>query len=177
MRKEDVEQYNIHLPVWANALNTSVKKVCLLSGDPEQESILKRCFPRATVVRRDVNDWDLNEEGREKFDLIVAMNVFMYSTDPSTWFKNVLAKCKYFWVQDLICGQRGSTDEVANGPDGDGDNMRYSVTPLLKARYEHAYDISRHQDRLIRLVAYKLDVPEHLPYGLSYIAFMKGDLK
>jgi hypothetical protein len=30
--------------------------------------------------------WDLNEPTRERFDLLVASNVFMYSRDPKRWF-------------------------------------------------------------------------------------------
>ncbi len=176
MRKEDIEQYNVHFPLWAG-LTPGVKKICLLSGDAEQEAILKRVFPKAQVKNVSREQWDLNQPCTEKYDLIVAMNVFMYSPDPALWFGNVLARCRHVWIQDLVCGQRGSTGELGSGPDGDGDSMRYTVKPVLKARYEYAYDITVHQDRLLRLAAYKLDVPDHLPYGLSYIAFMKGDLK
>lgn len=175
MRREDYEQYSAHFREWAS-LATDVRSVALLSGNGEQESIMRGVFPAASVRNVTRAEWDLSLPGSHSYDLIAAMNVWMYSPDPDLWFRNVLARCRHLWIQDLTCGQRSGRGEVADGPDGDGDCMRYSVSPLLRARYEHAYDLAAHQERLVRLVAYRLDVPAHLPYGLSFMAYLRGDL-
>ena len=175
MRPEDLEQYRIQFPSWAAAINHEVRRVCVLSGDGQQLDIMRELFPAAEVGNCTREMWDLNERGRSNHSLIVAMNVFMYSPDPDLWFSNVFRQCQYLWVQDPVCGRRGAV-ELGDGPTGDGDAMRYGFDPLLKTRLPHGYDLSKHQERLIRLCAYRLDVPKDLPYGLSHMAFLRGDL-
>jgi hypothetical protein len=174
MRAEDLEQYRIHFPHWAK-LTEGVQDICLLSGDNAQRDVLCDAFPDARVNNVHVDTWDLNQPGRWDYDLIAGMNVFMYSPDPDLWFKNVFAQCRYLWLQDPVCGRRGAV-ELGDGPTGDGDAMRYGFDPLLRTRLPNGYDLSKHQERLIRLCAYRLDVPTDLPYGLSHMAFLRGDL-
>ncbi len=174
MRPEDLEQYKLQFPSWAQ-LVTNNRDICLLSGDGAQEQILWECFPEGRITNLGRQQWDLNQPGPRNFDLIVGMNVFMYSPDPDLWLKNVFARCRYLWLQDPVCGKRGEV-ELGDGPTGDGDAMRYGFDPLLKTRLPHGYDLSKHQERLIRLCAYRLNAGDHVPYALSHMAFLRGDL-
>jgi hypothetical protein len=185
MRQEDLEQYKIHFPHWARLTGLRRASVCLLSGDTPQEHVLRNAFMQAVdwdpwdgpdVINLGRDEWDLNQPGTRDFDVIVAMNVFMYSSDPLLWFGHVLSRCKWFWVQDPVCGQRGRGTELGDGPQGDGDSMRFSAGNLFRARIEDAYDLARHQDRIHRLVAYRLNVGDHVPYAMSYMAMLRGDL-
>lgn len=177
MRPEDLEQYRQHFPHWA-ALTHDVRSICLLSGDGPQEQVLREVLPAAHVgnVTRDL--WDLNESLNRAsgFDLIVGMNVFMYSPDPDLWFRNVFAGCRYLWLQDPVCGKRGPV-ELGNHDTGDGDSARYGYDTLLRPRIEAgAYDLSKYQERLVRMCAYRINAGDHVPYGLSMMAFLRGDL-
>src|SRR3990167_5550836 len=147
MRPEDLEQYRQHFPHWTKLLWEMIGAeserqfgIGLLSGDTAQYNVLSDCFGQEVacvdVTRR---DWDLNEPGRVNFDLIVGMNVFMYSPDPDLWFRNVFARCRFLWIQDPVCGKRGPV-ELGDGPTGDGDAMRYGFDPLLKTRLPNGYD-------------------------------------
>lgn len=175
MRPEDLEQYKLQFPSWASLIGSEVRSICLLSGDGPQEQVLREVFPGRELNNVHRNAWDLNLPCIRTYDLVVGMNVFMYSPDPDLWFANTLRSCRYLWVQDPVCGKRGAV-ELGDGPTGDGDSMRYGFDPLLKTRLPHGYDLSKHQERLIRLCAYRLDVPRDLPYGLSHMAFLRGDL-
>jgi hypothetical protein len=80
-----------------------------------------KLFPKAKPISR--RQWDLNEPGTREFDLLIAANVFMYSSRPWQWFENVLARCSYFLLIDLVRRKRAADDEF--GPDG--DCMRYAI--------------------------------------------------
>jgi hypothetical protein len=92
-----------------------------------------KLFPRATAISH--RDWDLNEPGVRDFDLIVAANVFMYSGRPREWFDNVLARCAYFLLLDLVRRKRAPDQELGD----DGDAMRYATS----GRGSRALSISR----------------------------------
>lgn len=172
MRPEDLEQYRIHFPYWAQLVG-DIRDICLLSGDGPQEQALWDVFPSARVSNVHRNTWDLNNPGQWDYDLIVGMNVFMYSPDPDLWFRNVFARCRYLWIQDPVCAKRGEV-ECGDGPNGDGDSTRFSAGSVLQAR-ANGYDLFKHQERLLRLVAYRLNVPAEVPYGLNMMAFLRGD--
>jgi hypothetical protein len=80
-----------------------------------------RLFPKATALSRD--EWDLNQPGTRQFDLLIAANVFMYSSRPEQWFANVLARCAGFVLIDLVRRKRAVDNEFG----ADGDCMRYAI--------------------------------------------------
>ena len=57
-----------------------------------------------------------------KVDLVVASNVFHYSTDPSLWFGDVLGMTERFVLQDLVSRRRSGRP---GGLCDDGDSLRY----------------------------------------------------
>jgi hypothetical protein len=78
-------------------------------------------FPNATALSR--REWDLDDPGPSDFDLVVAGNVFMYSPRPRQWFENVLERCAYLLLLDLVRRKRAEDSELGS----DGDCMRYAI--------------------------------------------------
>lgn len=129
----------------------------------------RKIFPKATRLPR--RRWDLNKPGGQRFDLLVASNVFMYSPDPARWFRHVLASCKYFLLLDLVRRRRSDSDEFGT----DGDCMRYAIGDS-RPRVERHFDLNCLGDRLMGY---------HTFYGganavdadpLHFIGLFRGDL-
>lgn len=121
MTPEDYEQLRAISPILNN-----LPSVAVLS--PRHGHVVSRVrdselrlFPKARAVSR--RQWNLNEPGTRDFDLLIAANVFMYSSRPRQWFDSVLARCAYFLFLDLVRRKRAADDEF--GPDG--DCMRYAI--------------------------------------------------
>lgn len=131
MTEEDYEQ----LKRLAAALG-GFKRIALLSPTLEHQ-----LFPGATSLSQ--RRWDLQDPGRQSFDLIVAANVFMYSSEPELWFRNVLSSCKYLLLLDVVRRRRGPEEFGA-----DGDRMRYSVGDA-QPRVDRFFDLARLHDRVL----------------------------
>ena len=174
MRTEDVNILESNLPRWKEIAG-EVEDIGLLSGGGVESYILQKLYPNAWITELSIDDWNLTNKGDKNFDLIVACNVFMYSRDPESWFKNVLERCKYFWIQDLIRSWRCDASECADGPGGDGDCMRFTMPPNYLARVDHAYDLTRLSDRIVEFDPYKTQGRPDKD-ALSFIMFLKGDL-
>lgn len=101
--------------------NLEIKKVLILSPTGER-LIYENEFPDLEFYSANEIDWDLNFRNPNKYDLIIAHNVFHYSNNPNLWLDNVMSSCKFFLMQDLLTRKRGVNSEFCN----DGDKQRYS---------------------------------------------------
>lgn len=126
-------------------------------------------FPDATRLTR--RRWDLYEPQAERFDLLVASNVFMYSADPARWFANVLAACAYFLLIDLVRRQRGESSEFGS----DGDRIRYAVGDA-RPRVTQRFDLGRLGDRVLGYRTYDGGANLFDDSPLHVIALIRGNL-
>lgn len=141
------------------------KRVALLSPSPEE----CRLFPHATILS--YKDWDLNQaKPHYRFDLIIASNVFHYSSNPAQWFKSVLASCRVFLMADIVSRKRSKESEFAS----DGDSIRYRIGDAIP-NDSHFFDLNTLGDRLLGYEVY--DGGSNC-YGKSVqlLALIKGDL-
>lgn len=175
MRPEDISVLEQTLTKWKGQVE-NIQEICMLSPCVEESILVQKIFPDAWITESTQSDWDLFEPGRRDYDLIVACNLFMYSRDPEKWFSNVLARCRYFWIQDLIRSWRCDASECADGPGGDGDVMRFSIPPTHMARVDHAYDLTRLGDKIVDFVAYPTRGRPDKD-ALSFLMFLRGDLQ
>ena len=125
-------------------------------------------FPRATVLPR--GSWDLNEPTEERFDLLVASNVFMYSRDPERWFANVLDACAYFLLIDLVRRQRSSDSEFGR----DGDSLRFRIGEA-RPRVTDFFDLDALGSRVLGSRAYPGGANAFDASPLHAIVLMRGD--
>ena len=174
MIEEDYEQYKICFPGWAvqcgGWLSAELGKaytICLLSPNNEQKKLFKELFPEAHLTIKTKKDWDLNNKSTDKYNVIVAMNVFHYSYAPTLWFKNVFNSCSYFWLQDLIKRDRGPRQLGA-----DKDAIRYQLSPKIISNYMGAFDLNRYKKRMLHFKTYK--DPKN---SIHFICNMKGDIE
>lgn len=128
-----------------------------------------RLFPRLTSLPR--WRWDLNKPGRQRFDLLVASNVFMMSPDPAHWFRHVFACCRYFLLVDVVRRKRDEHAEFGK----DGDSVRYAIGPHVP-RVTPAFDLNTLQDRLLGYHTYHGGANLYDPDPLHLIALFRGDL-
>jgi hypothetical protein len=167
--KADYATYEKILPGWVNSFNS----VCMLSAWPEQWELIRRLFPNAHVCNMDSVRWNLNNPLKEEpFDLIVAMNVFMYSTDPDLWFKHVKAACKELWLQDVIARTRSSTPGCELG--SDEDKMRYTYPPKVSTSFVGAYDLNKQPISDFHL--YLDPETDSAHPAIHFLARIRGDL-
>lgn len=128
-----------------------------------------RLFPTAVGVTR--RQWDLDEPTGLAFNLLVAANVFMYSSSPARWFRNAFAACSYLLVLDLVRRQRSASSELGL----DGDSMRYAVgddEPRVASRFR----LESLGDRLLGYLTYPGGANEFDPDPLHLVALVRGDL-
>jgi hypothetical protein len=129
----------------------------------------KKIFRKLVSLPR--RRWDLNHPGRDRFDVLVASNVFMYSTDPARWFRNALSCCRYLVLLDLVRRRRSPDAEYGT----DGDCMRFRIDPAVP-RVEPYFDLATLGDRLVAHKVYygganAFDIePAHV------VAVIRGDL-
>ena len=126
-------------------------------------------FPNATALPR--RDWDLNEPGDRRFEMLVASDVFMYSPDPGRWFRHVLAACRCFLMIDLVRRRRSEDSEF--GPDG--DCMRYAIGGD-RPRVEPHFDLAGLGDKLLGCRTYYGGANEFDDEPLHVVALLRGDL-
>lgn len=107
-----------------------VRQALVLSPCGQEQAMLSRLFPGAQVSTRSREQWDLMQESTEdvRWDLAVACNTFMYSTDPSRWLENLATWCRYLAIQDNARSRRMPDRYCGWGPGGDGDCSRFSVS-------------------------------------------------
>lgn len=174
MRPEDIVALDNNFPRWKSKTD-NISEIGVLSGGQVEYDILQKLFPDAWITEIAQKDWNLFEDGDKDYDLIVACNVFMYSTDPEKWFLNVLKRCKYFWIQDLIRSWRTDLSECACGPGGDNDVMRFTKPPEHLARVDHAYDLNKLSDKIVDFVTYPTRGRPDKD-ALSFLMFLKGEV-
>lgn len=102
--------------------NLDVNNVCVLSPTTELP-YYEQIF--SNIKTRTEAEWNLNYNNpySEKFDLIIAHNIFYMSRDPELWLNNVMNSCRYFLLQDLLKRQRSIDSEFCKF---DNDNTRFS---------------------------------------------------
>ena len=150
MVPEDFEQIQKQFSNWKDP---SIKEITLLSPNEEQYQLIKKIFSKANITVYTIKSWKLDYPNKRHYDLICAMNVFMYSKRPILWFENVLNYCRYFWLQDLINRYRnkeGQPIQLGN----DGDSMRYSFSPNIQSTFEGAFDLAVFKEKIIDFHAY-----------------------
>lgn len=130
--------YKKVFPKWKEELPYEFLTIGLLSPNSEQVEYIQSLFPQAKCSSLYFHNWDLNKRERYKFDLIVAMNVFHYSTDPETWFENIFCSCRVFWMQDINSRKRGKNGEELCG---DGDSVRYYYKDKLPEKGKPSYEL------------------------------------
>jgi hypothetical protein len=161
-------------------VGTDVEVVCAHSADAEQVGYLREKWPDAWVMQHSVNSWNLYFplDGDENYDLIHIGNTFMCSQDPQVWFDNVLSRCRWLVVQDLVLGWRERDSETSPQT---GDYMRYSYKEH-RARIENAFDLEKALgDRIKMFVPYERpqnpDLPVDVRRSVGFIMLVKGDLE
>jgi hypothetical protein len=134
--------------------STAPRDVLLLSPSAEDVAFLCDQFPRARVFVATRKAWDLNEAfpSPAKVDLVVASNVFHYSTDPNLWFGNVLGMTERFVLQDLVSRRRSGK------PDGlcdDGDSLRYCFSVGgVESDFASPYDLTAFEKQIAYFEAF-----------------------
>ena len=126
-----------------------------------------RLFPTAIAVSR--GEWDLDEPGPRDFDFIVAANVFMYSSRPQQWLENVLARCSYFLLLDLVRRRLSAAGEL--GPDG--NCMRYAIGDE-RPRSTDFFDLGAIDDRILGWRTFYGGANEHDDSPRHFIALLQG---
>jgi hypothetical protein len=76
----------------------------------------RKLLPQAIIVVLTRSDWDLDTDPPGElvgaFDLCVAQDVFMYSTDPRSWFERASSTCRYMIVQYNVLRKRSGKPHV-----------------------------------------------------------------
>lgn len=169
MRDEDA----INIKEVINELKNShpnIKKIGEFSGQDNRYGLTRHAYPEAQYVDIPEKSWNLLEPGKADYDLLLAANTWMYSTNPSLWFTNALARCKLLIIQDLIRAKRGP-EELGD----DGDSMRYCMLPQHVARYPGAFDLNVFKDRMVSFRTY--DGPSGSGKDCyKFVIVLKGDL-
>ena len=174
MTAHDYTAYAKHFPDWKSEIGI-IEKIAVLSGYDKQISLMRSLYPDISVDDLSMRSWDLNTLPPRSYDLVVAMNVFHYSTNPKLWFSNVLSSCKWFWMQDLINRYRDGLGQLGD----DGDILRFKCPPLgMLSFFTNAFDISYLVDRIKKVVVYDGGGSTD-PFRPSthFLACIKGDLK
>jgi hypothetical protein len=166
MTREDLARLSELAPALA-----VVDRLGLLSPNADGELAL---FPHGKpIYRRSLRhrSWDLDRPGRRRYDVLLAANVFMYSADPQRWFDNVLARCQWFVLQDIVRRRRSPDGEL--GPDG--DRMRYAAGGE-RPRTDEFFDLRALGDRLLACSTYVAGPSEFDAEPLHVLALIRGDL-
>lgn len=138
MKADDLAKMKELFPRWKETTK-DVSTICVHSPAGSEVSLISELFPLSEIVLLNETRWNLLGPAPQKFDLFVTNNTFMYSTNPQAWFDNVLASCRYAWIQDIVRGRRDPEKECG----GDGDSMRYKYEPDAVARLPEAYDLHK----------------------------------
>ena len=172
--KEDLEQYMIFWTKFLKENGRDIKTVAIHS--PSQEySLYTEIFKKKNIYNLNKKNWNLNEEIKVTFDLIIFNNVIMYSKNPERWLKNIFNSCKFVIIQDVIDRKRNDDDKgmlsqlsLADS----GDSMRYSFSHLNQISQSRIkYDISNLKNRVLNVNFYKTESPN----SKHFICSLKGD--
>jgi len=96
----------------------------LFCPSPQEIELVMRMLPQWTFDIIERKDWDLMDEYRtdEGYDMALMCNMFMYSTDPGRWLKNLSKTVGILIVQDVIRCPRMPDSEFGS----DGDSSRFA---------------------------------------------------
>lgn len=168
MKADDLEKMRLLFPEWKK-LTSDVKTICVHSPAGGEIDILSDLFPVADISRLGESTWNLLEQAPQKFDLFVTNNTFMYSTNPQAWFDNIMASCRYAWIQDVIRGRRDPERECGN----DGDCMRFKYEPLAVARLPEAYDLHKLDKMIVNFAPFDSKGAGHYD-SMHFYLFLKA---
>lgn len=170
MRGEDIDAMALKWPEWVGYAGR-VTSVCSIDPSGDEQHLIDRFWPDAEHNYIQRSGWDLGNPSDRTWDIVVVSNVFMASTDPELWFRNVLASCRFLFIQDGIRGKRGERQGELGD---DGDEMRYSYPPEAQASLPTAYDMRKLGDRVVGFHHYPLD---HKGAAVHFVACIRGDLE
>jgi len=159
--------------IWSN-LVSNCKQITCCSLFDEQVAPLHKLFPGAKITETDIDTWNLNYPSGVISDIVVVCNVFQASKTPSLWFNNILANCRYLWLQDLCMRQRGS--DGAELGTKDPDSMRYTLGVKKLPNFEHPFDLNQFGDRLLDFMLYDAGSMKNRRLTINFVACLKGDL-
>jgi hypothetical protein len=125
-------------------------------------------FPRATHLSR--RRWDLDEPSERRFDVLVAVDVFMYAKDPARWFRNVLASCRWFVMLAPVRRRRSDGSEYGS----DGDRVRFAIGPD-RTRTEPSFDLTSLGDRLLAWRTFPGGADAYDDEPIHAVALFRGD--
>lgn len=170
MKNENLSNLREAWSEWKSLFDKSPEKiinsVAVLSPSYGELKLLKELFDGDVVVLNK-NDWDLNYENNNQYDLIVCSNIFVYSNDPTLWFSNVLKSCKFLWIYDIAAGKNGIGLEYFS----EGEKCRFKLNPWFNSDYSDAYDLEQ-----INLTNRFVDIRTHSCDNLLYFcAAIRGN--
>lgn len=171
---EDLEQYKIFWTKFLKEYGRDIKTVAIHSA-AEERVIFDEIFKEKNIYNLNKKNWNLNEEIKVTFDLIIFNNIIMYSKNPERWLKNIFNSCKFVIIQDLIDRKRNDDDEGMRSQlslADSGDSMRYSFSHLNQISQSYVkYDISNLKNRVLNVNFYKTESPN----SKHFICSLKGD--
>jgi len=173
--KEDIEQYKIFWTKFLKENDKYIKTVAIHSPGKLDYMVYMEIFKKKNIYNLNKKNWNLNEELKVTFDLIIFNNVIMYSKNPGRWLQNIFNSCKFVIIQDLVDRKRTKDDKGMTSQfsiaDSE-DSMRYSFSHLnVISQSRVKFDISKLKNRLINVNFYKTESPN----SKHFICSLKGD--
>lgn len=146
MKEDDLKAVTDCLDLWKDDLG-KVEKICLLSPSQEERVLVRALFTKASIKEIGITTCDLNSEKSlgEKFDLVIACNVFMCSQDVKSWIACIMSSARVLVIQDLIRAWRNNREELSAET---GDINRFCYLPDESARVQNAFDLKQLNDSL-----------------------------
>ena len=93
----------------------------------------------------------------------------MYSGRPREWFDNVLARCAYFLLLDLVRRKRAPDQELGD----DGDAMRYAVGDE-RPRIAGSFDLAALDDRVLCWRTFHGGANDYDDSPMHFVALLRG---
>lgn len=174
--KEDYDNLAVAARRWGESGFPQGMSVVVLSPDQTQMKKLEENLPHSVFFTLQERHWNLNQpfpDSLAKPRVIIACNVFHYSPNPYTWFKNVFAACKEFWLQDLFWRPRGANRQLGY----DGDQCRYSLGEFPYPEGTWRYNLDAVKGRILDYWAYDAGSLRANRTMINFVARLKGDLE
>ena len=134
MTNADLIAIRTFFPEWFTSLKP--KTAVILSPTGEMGAV-RESMSLIDLETLTIADWNLDIRSDKRWDLCIAINVFMYSKNPSLWFENVFQSCDTIWMIDHVDRDRGK-NQLGN----DGDAIRYQFLPSVVSSFPNAFDLS-----------------------------------
>lgn len=153
MKQKDID--TVELILTEHPFPSTGRGLLLCPSSQEIAAVMK-LLPRWSFDILEQKDWDLMNpySGDVRYDIALMCNMFMYSSDPMRWLKNLAGAVDLLVVQDVIRCPRMPDAELGS----DGDSYRYSFPS---------------QDELPRIDGFDLEAA--LGDGILRVAFYSDD--